>query len=74
MTVFYFKWEEFFGAWLEMHGQSILIVYDLYSREPDLEIRRLSPRLWAAPTFQVGKKKVKKLRKAPRFEPVSSKS
>ena len=21
------KWEEFFGAWLEMHGQSILIVY-----------------------------------------------
>ena len=27
MTVFYFKWEEFFGAWLEMRGQSVLIVY-----------------------------------------------
>ena len=27
MTLFYLKWEEFFGAWLEKHGQSILIVY-----------------------------------------------
>ena len=31
MTLFYLKWEEFFGAWLEKHGQSILIVYDLES-------------------------------------------
>ena len=28
MTLFYLKWEEFFGAWLEKHGQSILIVYE----------------------------------------------
>ena len=31
MTLFYLKWEEFFGAWLEKHGQSILIVYGLQS-------------------------------------------
>ena len=43
MTLFYLKWEEFFGAWLEKHGQSILIVYGLDGYEAQVGLGQTIP-------------------------------